>query len=500
MTKNSGGSGSGPESGNGSGSSSGGSGGTARPKPTHDSSESITFTFSSRNSPFAQLSPPGSVKFVSSKRRGSESSRDRPNRKQQSSQPSGWIALSPLKPVTELSPPLFDTPSSHNTSLTRATKTTAVFSSRAPNNTRISPRLSLMAQHHHATSPHPSFNTPPQLVTPPPQDPFGQLRRSVDDSYFPLMPSPSQHSSGLRSKPKKASSSKLSTQTSRPNVEQARPVHSSSHNTSSSIPSGPRKPSTSESTPRVLSRTGHQSVGNSSALVSVTKSSSSSTPTQRKAQEPVSPHSKISPQPPQPSQLKPSSPPAQPSIDAFRDCFGVLTERIENVFPTRPRQRTSRSNSGGSENISTIGSGPSMNDFQRRWTRRWIRRALRGVGSMSSGSTSSGSASAGACRIRGGRNKTGSPSMVNTMIYLGLGSGSGSGSDAREAGRSVGSGSQDSLDRVRISRSNAPSPSNSGAGNNTVASMDRVLNEGNPDVIEEVQPPNAMTMQPTAAA
>ncbi|KAF8753833.1 hypothetical protein RHS01_06754 [Rhizoctonia solani] len=166
MTKDSGGSGSSPDSGTGSGSSSGGSGETARPKAPQNPSQSITFTFSSRNSPFAHLSPPGSFTFVSNKRRGSEPSRDRPYRKQQSSQPSGWIALPPLKPVTEVSPLFEPLSSSNNTSLTRASKTnTAVFSSRSPNNARTSPRLSLMAQHHHATSPHPSFNTPPQLVT-----------------------------------------------------------------------------------------------------------------------------------------------------------------------------------------------------------------------------------------------------------------------------------------------------------------------------------------------
>ncbi|CAE6472703.1 unnamed protein product [Rhizoctonia solani] len=481
MTKNSGGSGSGPESGTGSGSSSGGSGGTARPKAPHDPSESITFTFSSRNSPFAHLSPPGSVTFISSKRRGSDSSRDRSHRKQQGSQPSGWITLPPLKPVTEISAPLFDAPGLHNTSLSRAPETnTAVFSSRTTNNARTSPRLSLVAQHHHATSPHPSFNTPPQLVTPPPQDPFGELRRSVHDSYFPPISSPSQSGdSVLRSKLKKKSS-KLSSQTLRSKIEQPQPMQVSPHSNLSSASTRPHESGTSQSTPRVLSRIGHESVGNSSVLIPVIKSSS--TPTQHKPRGATPLHTKVLPQTSQP---KSDTPPAQPSIDAFRDCFGVLTERIDNVFPTHPRQRTSRSNSGGSENINTTGSGPGLNDFQRRWTKRWIRRALRGVGSMGSGSTSSGSANAGASRIRGGRSRTGVSSIANTMVYLGLGSGSGA--EAQEIGGTAGSGSQDSLDRVRVSRSNASSPSNSSTGNNMVALM-ASASDGKPSkVTEEVE-------------
>ncbi|CAE6446548.1 unnamed protein product [Rhizoctonia solani] len=493
MTKDSGGSGSGPDSGTGSGSSSGGSGETARPKAPQNPSQSITFTFSSRNSPFAHLSPPGSFTFVSNKRRGSEPSRDRPYRKQQSSQPSGWIALPPLKPVTEVSPLFEPLSSSNNTSLTRASKTnTAVFSSRSPNNARTSPRLSLMAQHHHATSPHPSFNTPPQLVTPPPQDPFGELRRSAHDSYFPPMPSSQGGSSSHRSKPK-GKSSKRSSQTLQSKIEQPQPVHFSSHNT----PNMSHESGTSQSTPRVLSRAGHESLPASSALIPSTQSSTTPS-TQRKLHTSSPLRPKALPQPSEPPQPKPGSPPAQPSIDAFRDCFGVLTERIENVFPTRYRQRAGRSNSGGSENFSAIGSGPSLSESQRRWTQRWIRRTLRGVGSMGSGSTSSGSASAGggASRIRRGEGRTTASSMANTMIYLGLESGSDAG--GQETKRSIGSGSQDSLDRVRVSRSNASSPSNSSTGKNAVTLAAAGSDEEIPKAAE-VKPPDAAP-QPTAVA
>ncbi|KAH7338989.1 hypothetical protein B0J17DRAFT_717419 [Rhizoctonia solani] len=488
MTNNSGGSGSGPESGSGSGSSSGGSGETARPKAAHNPPESITFTFSSRNSPFAHLSPPGSVSFVSSKRRGSESSRDRSHRKPQSSQPSlgpGWITLTPLKPVSEISPPLFDTPSSQNTS--RARSNTAVFSSRSPpTSARTSPRLSLTAQHYHATSPHPLFNTPPALVTPPPQDPFGQLRRVGHDGYFPLMSSSFRDSS----KPKKKAS-RSTPQSSRSKIEQPQPMHLSSRSSSRTAAVKMLESGTSESTPRTLSRIDHETVGKGSALIPIAGSPSVSTPTQLKSRSRKStpPQLKSSPECPPP---KSGSPQPQPSIDAFRDCFGVLTTRIENVFPTRGRNRMSKSNSGGSENFNVMGSGPSLNEFQRRWTRRWIRRTLRGAGSMGSGSTSSGSAGAGVSRMRGGGSTPGSSSLANTMIYLGLG-----GAEKMQEERgSTGSGSQDSLDRLRVSRSNAPSPSNSSGRNNAAGESDGVKVkdfEGKPPP-DESNP----TTQPTA--
>ncbi|CAE6508747.1 unnamed protein product [Rhizoctonia solani] len=493
MATNSGGSGSSPESGSGSGSgsSSGGSGETARPKAAQNPPESITFTFSSRNSPFAHLSPPGSVTFVSNKRRGSESSRDRPHRKQQSAQSSfgpGWIALSPLKPVTEVPPPLFETKSSSNTPPTPTPNSnTAVFSSRPIAKVRTSPRLSLVAQHYHATSPHPSFNTPPALVTPPPQDPFGQLKRLGPDGYFPLMPPSSRTGS-------KKKSSKSTSLSSRTKIEQPQPMHFSPQPGSSRTPTANRLESgTSESTPRILSRMGHESAGKRSVPIPVA-SSAASTPTQLKSRSRKStpPHLKTTPQPPLP---KSGSPQPQPSIDAFRDCFGVLTTRVENVFPTRSRYR-GRSDSGGSENFNVMGSGPGLSESQCRWTRRWIRRTLRGVGSMGSGSTSSGSASTGASRRRGGTTIGGS-SLANTMIYLGLGNGV---EESRETGGSAGSSSQDSLDRVRISRSNAPSPSSS-SGGSSIAAPTKSLNKGKAKDTEEFQnvAPNLVSTQPTVA-
>ncbi|CAE6533645.1 unnamed protein product [Rhizoctonia solani] len=486
MATNSGGSG----SGSGSGSSSGSSGETARPKAASNAPESITFTFSSRNSPFAHLSPPGSVTFISNKRRGSESSRDRPHRKQQNSQStynSGWITLSPLKPVSEVSPPLFGTTSSP----TRPSNpNTAVFSSRPSDNVRTSPRLSLVAQHYHATSPHPLFNTPPALVTPPPQDPFGQLKRPNHDGYFPLVP-PSKIKD---SRSKKKSSKSISQ--SRTNIESPQPMHFSPQTGSSRTPTVKRLESgASESTPRALSRIGHESAGKRPVLIPVAESSATSTPTQPKSRSRKStpPHLKATPQPPPPP--KSGSPQPQPSIDAFRDCFGVLTTRVENVFPTHLRHG-SRSNSGGSENFNVMGSGPGLSDSQRRWTKRWIRRTLRGVGSMGSGSTSSGSAGAGVSRLRGGASTAGRSSLANTMIYLGLGSGV---QEAQEAG-SAGSGSQDSLDRVRVSRSNAPSPSNS-SGASSIAAPTGRSNTGKAKDIEEIQvgAPNPVLTQPAVA-
>ncbi|KAJ1302808.1 hypothetical protein OPQ81_003114 [Rhizoctonia solani] len=333
-----------------------------------------------------------------------------------------------------------------------------------------------MAQHYHATSPHPSFNTPALVTPPPPQDPFGQLGRSSHDGYFPLMPSSSKNRDSTSKPRKKVSKSK--SQSSRVKIEHPQPIPLSPPSNSSRTPiSRPPESGTSESTPQPLSRIGHEAVGKPSSLIPVAVSPSASTPTQLKSRSRRStpPHLKTLPPTPQAPQVvqtsppKSSSPPSQPSIDAFRDCFGVLTTRVENVFPTRTRYRTSRSNSGGSENFNVMGSGPSLSDFQRRWTKRWIRRTLRGVGSMGSGSTSSGSASAGtgagASRLRGG-SAAGSSSMANTMIYLGLGSGT---EEAREIRGSAGSGSQDSLDRVRVSRSNAPSPSDSNSNLNSTS-------------------------------
>ncbi|CAE7087300.1 unnamed protein product [Rhizoctonia solani] len=498
MATNSGGSGSGPESGSGSGSgsSSGSSGETARPKAAQNPPESITFTFSSRNSPFAHLSPPGSVTFVSNKRRGSESSRDRPHRKQQSSQSahgSGWITLAPLKPVSEVSPPLFDTTSSPSDSHPSNTGT-AVFSSRTHSNTRTSPRLSLVAQHYHATSPHPSFNTPPALVTPPPQDPFGQLKRLSHEGYFPLVPL----SKSGDSRPKKKSS-KSNAQSSR-KIEHPQPMHFSPQTSSSRTPTAKLLQSgTSESTPRPLSRFDQEGVAKDSVRIPVPESSATSTPTQLKSRSRKStpPHLKTpqftsSPQSPPP---KSGSPQPQPSIDAFRDCFGVLTTRVENVFPTRSRHR-SRSNSGGSENLNVMGSGPSLSDSQRRWTRRWLRRTLRGVGSMGSGSTSSGSTGTGGSRLRGGSNTRGGSSLANTMIYLGLGGGA---EEVKEMRGSAGSGSQDSLDRVRVSRSNAPSPSNSSGCGSSAGAPTRKSGQSKLGDIKEMQAeaPNSVTQQPT---
>jgi hypothetical protein len=435
----------GNNSGSGSGSSSGGSGETARPNASQPS-ESITFTFSSRKSPFVNLSPPGSMSFVSNKRRGSESSRDRSYRRQHAPQVPfgpGWITLSPLKPMTD-EVPLFDTPSSESSPRAPGKDTsTAVFLSRTDPSARQCPRLSLVAQHHHATSLHPCFNSPPQLVTPPPQDPFSQLKRPGFDGYFPLMPPKAG---------KSTTSHKKSTRSHCTKLEQPQPTHPVPRTSSSRTPRNPLESSTSHSTPRVLSRADPGPPTKASVLIPDARKSSTSTPTQRQTQ----PRKSVTPPRSQPlSQLPAQSPPPRPSIDAFRDCFGTLAP-VENVFPTRTCTRGgSRAASGGSENA--MGSGLGLNEFQRRWTKRWIRRTIRGVGSMGSGSTSSGSGT-GLSRRGGGE---GSSTVADTMIYLGL-------ADGQGTSGSAGSGSQDSLDRVRVSRSNAPSPGMSSASSGSV--------------------------------
>ncbi|KAG9122132.1 hypothetical protein FRC07_001622, partial [Ceratobasidium sp. 392] len=131
-----------------------------------------------------------------------------------------------------------------------------------------------------------------------------------------------------------------------------------------------------------------------------------------------------------------SSPQPQPSIAVFRDCFGVLTS-AENVFPAHPR---SHSRSGSDAGSGSIG-GRGRSEFQRRWTKRWLRRTVRGVGSMGSGSGSGSSIDAPTPqRARSSGGNSGGLFLSST-------------------GRQSASGSQDSLDRVRVSRSNAGSPS-----------------------------------------
>ncbi|KAB5592068.1 hypothetical protein CTheo_4520 [Ceratobasidium theobromae] len=440
---------SGPDNKSGSGSSSGSSGETARPNASQTASESITFTFSSKNSPFAHLSPPGSVTFVSARRRGSDSSRDRSHRRQQGSSSSygpGWVTLSPLKPMTDEAP-FFEAPRTAQAPQEVGRDTnTAVFSSRAAPQTRQTPRLSLVAQHHHATFTHPFFNSPPQLVTPPPLDPFTQLKRPERDGYFPPMPP-------AKGQPSSKKSSRPSTRPHRPILEQPQPSRPLPRTSSSRTPN--TNAVTSQSTPRALSRADPgTSRAKDPALIPIART----TPPQRQAP----PGKSITPPRSQQIQSRDQqSPSPQPSrsIDAFRDCFGVLT-RVENVFPARPN---AHSGSGGSENVNVMGSaGPGLSDFQRRWTKRWIRRTLRGVGSMGSGSTSLGSAGTGLGRSK----RKADQAVADTMVYLGLDN------DARAqelASGPGGSGSQDSLDRVRVSRSNAPSPASSGISGGSVA-------------------------------
>ncbi|KAG9085957.1 hypothetical protein FRC06_003344 [Ceratobasidium sp. 370] len=431
------GSASGSGSGSGSGSSSSDSAQTVRQNPKHIAPaqpEHTTFTFSSRHSPFIHTSPPGSIVFTPAHRRGSDVSRDRIHRRQpgapQTALPKGdsdWIPLRPLQPVKEISMPLFTSPKprriDHGPS-------TVVFGSRSPpeaqsSRTRPSPRLSLVAQHYHATARHPFFDAPPQLVTPPPpQDPFSQLAKR--DSYF-LPASYPKHtrSSEVAHKHHQPSSSKATTSSGfqQPQASSSRTptVKGSKATSTPKYQEHIRAPSLflSEPKPRPLPTPVDQSV-----FVVSQSQSQSATPRPPKSRSPKT----ITP-----PNYNRSSPQPQPSIAVFKDCFGVLTA-AENLFPTFPRSRSRGGSDAGS-------GGRGKSDFQRRWTKRWLRRTMRGVGSMGSGSGSGSSVDAPAqrrARSSGGNSGSLFPASK---------------------GAQSSSGSQDSLDRVRVSRSNAGSPS-----------------------------------------
>ncbi|KAF8600824.1 hypothetical protein BDV93DRAFT_255735 [Ceratobasidium sp. AG-I] len=467
----SGGAPSGSGSGSGSGSSSGGSGGTVRPTAP---AEATTFTFSSKRSPFIHNSPPGALTFVSPVRKDNDLSRDRQHRRQPGAAPapstrsefsSDWIPLRPLKPVTEVSLPIFSPPKPGRSAMPglEADANTAVFAARSvpdshTSNARLSPRLSLVAQHYHATSRHPFFDAPPQLITPPPMDPFARL--SKFDGYFPPMPpkTPSPSPSPSRHKSKSSSQTLFQGPPNTPSQSESkqRTPRASSSRTSSRAhtakPSNTPRPTTrtpsifltGSQPPPTSSSTKH---GKSPATLHPSHSHSHSqslsqsqtaTPRQLKSRTPKSQT------PPDTNDKTP-----QPSITAFRDCFGMLTA-AENVFPaTRAGSHTQTRGRGGSGSEKQgSGSGSIVgvgSEFQRRWTRRWLRRTMRGVGSMGSGSTS-GSGSAGSTGGTQSRSRS-RPGSGSTMMQLKLTAGAQS------------TGSQDSLDRVRVSRSNAGSPS-----------------------------------------
>lgn len=493
----SGGAVSGSGSGSGSGSSSGGSGGTVR--PAAPSTEATTFTFSSKRSPFIHTSPPGAIAFVSPTRKVNDTYRDRSHRRQPGAPPasttrsdfgSDWIPLRPLKPVTEFSLPVFSSPASGRSAMPAAepNANTAVFPARGvpvrevpephqSSSARHSPRLSLVAQHYHATSRHPFFDAPPQLITPPPLDPFTQLAKF--DSYFPPMPP----KSSSRSSSRHNSSSSLLVQGSSKTPDQPESKHRTPRASSSRTPSRAltAKPSnTSRSATRTPSifltgpkpgpqppPTANSKHGKSPAALYPSQSQSA-TPRQLKSRTPKS-------QTPPDSDSKTP----QPSITAFRDCFGMLTA-AENVFPTRAGSHTRARSASGSENQGS-GSGSHVgvgSEFQRRWTRRWLRRTMRGVGSMGSGSTS-GSGSTGSV----GGKLSSRPGSSSTMMRLPL------------TARANSSGSQDSLDRVRVSRSNAGSPSVSRAEEQVPQGMEMGLSD-----VDEAEADNEVESPPPPPA